>query len=293
MIIEARLEDQAGLYPEMEVRHSNGFVIQNLSLGFPVVREVMDRRAAQNGETDYTNYFGARSVVLSVALAPEIASDPTVTEQALEDRLRAWLLPSRRSWLYYRFGTSGEWRRIAIRGSAMSRTISATTNAFGIVPLTWKCASGVIESADEATFELHTSADAELGRTYDRSGDRSYPASPVIGNKTIINNGTAPASPILRIHGPMTQPRVKNMTTGKAIEFISSFALLSGQFLEMNFETGTVYLNADPTNSRYDKLDLTVSEWWELIPGENLLRSYPLTSSAPSVVLGTYRHTYL
>lgn len=287
MRVEVRLEDVDGYYAPLDLTRTNGYEIQALNTGFASVREVTDKRSSQNGEFDFTQFFGARAVSLSVALAPELASVPSTTEQALEDTLRAWCAPHRRSWLYWR-QQGGMWRRMKVRGNQLAYALSATTNAFGKMTCGWKCADGVAESVDLTSFVLSTSGAAELGRSYDRTYDRTYPASPMTGSQEVINTGTAPAYPRLRIHGPMTGPRIQNMTTGKKLQFQDAYALIAGEFLEVDFKEGTVYLNNDPSNSRYDKLDLTVSEWWELLPGPNLLRLFPLVASGNAKVEGSF-----
>lgn len=292
MIIEVRLEDQDGIYTSLELTRTNGYVPQALNTGFPSVRENNDKRSSQNGEHDFTQYFGARAVTLSVALAPELASAPSPTEQQLEDGLRAWLAPHRRSWLVWR-QQGGSWRRLSVRGNQLAYSLSMISNNFGRMTCGWKCADGVSESVELITFTLSTSAAVEQGRSYDRAYDRTYPASPMIGSQEVINLGTAPAYPVLRIHGPQTGPRIENQTTGKKLQFKNAFALVAGQFLEVDFKEGTILLNNDPANSRYSELDLTVSEWWELIPGSNLLRSYPLVSSSPSIIEGSFHYQYI
>ena len=91
----------------------------------------------------------------------------------------------------------------------------------------------------------------------------------------------------------MDQPRLENATTGKALEFDAAYSLLTGEYLVVDFKEGTVLLNGDTANSRYDQLDFSVSEWFELIPGETNLRLYPLTQSAPASALIEFRSAYL
>ena len=294
--IEMYLEDSivagaAGHKPTLALNVANGYVPQNLNLGFPEVREVSSKRPSANGTFDYTSLFGAKAVSASIGMASELV--PGATDQVLEDRLRLWVMPSVRAYLYYRFAAADDWRRVFIRGAAASLGLNFVKNGFRIITLGWKAPDGVNESATETVETVNPGSSIEDGRDYDLVFDRTYPASAVIGAKPISNLGNAPVYPRVRIYGPCTQPRIENQTTGKALEFDASFSLLAGEFLEIDFQVGTVLLNGNPLNSRYQFVDFAASEWWDLIPGINLIRFYPGSSSAPSVAELRFRSAFI
>lgn len=305
--IEAWLQDTrepgaAGYLPPLYLRPEFGYVPQKLVKGFPEVRSVDDKRPSQNGTFDFTEFYGACAVNLVVALAPEIVA-PTVavpvwTDERLEDQINMWLSPGRRSYLYARRKPSDSLRRVLIRSSQRGTGINLVSNAeFGEMSLAWRGIDGVWEAAEVTQAFLNPGSAVEAGRVYDKTYDITYPASAVIGTSNVFNAGTADTFPIVTIYGPCTGPRIENQTTGKKLEFLSSYVLAAGEFLRIDFKEGTVALNGDPSQSasRYDKIDFAggISDWWNLIPRDNLLRFYPVSYTSPSYVLIEYRHAYL
>lgn len=299
--IDAYLEDSrapgsAGYIPPLALTPANGYVPQRFNPGFPEIRDVSERRPSQNGTFDFTNHFGARAVTLQVSIAHELQDNPAVTDQILEDGLKKWMLPNIRCFLYIRFNALESYRRIELRSvNAASPLAFITKTDFRSVSMSWRGINGVFEGAEEQTETLEPSSTVETGRAYDLTFDRTYPASDVIGAKILTNYGNAPSLPVILIYGPVTQPRIENQTTGKKLEFLAAYSLVAGEYLLIDFEEGTVSLNGDIANSRYDKLDFAggISTWWELIPGDNSIRYYPLSYTAPSKAIVKWRSNYL
>lgn len=302
--IEMYLEDtlgptDAGYIPPLVLQPSRGFVPQGMNQGFPEVRDNVTKRPSQDGTFDFTELFGARSVTVSVALSPEsvdVSTYGALSERDLEDHLRRWMHPSRRAWLYVRSAGGSDFRRIYVRPSSVASSLNFITNRnFRTVAMSWKAANGVWEGATLQQEELEAGTESELGRTYDETYDKTYPASDVVGEKTVYNYGTAPAFPIARIYGPVTQPRLENKTTNKRIIFTAGLTIAAGEYLEINFAEGTATMNGDINNSRYQFLDFAggLSEWWSLIPGANKLRFYPGTYTPPGVAIIEWRSAYL
>jgi hypothetical protein len=296
--VEMYLEDtlaptDPGYLPPLVFQPSYGFVPQGMNQGFPEVRDNVTKRPSQDGTFDFTEFLGARSVTLNVALSPETSG---LSERDLEDQLRRWMHPSRRSWLYVQSSGGSDFRRIYVRPSTVASSMNFITNRnFRTVSLSWKAANGVWEGAELQMEELEAGTDSETGRTYDETYDKTYPASDVVGEKTVYNYGTAPAFPIARIYGPVTQPRIENKTTNKRIIFTTGLVIAAGEYLEINFAEGTATMNGNINNSRYQFLDFAggLSEWWSLIPGANKLRFYPGTYTPPGVAIFEWRSAYL
>lgn len=290
-LVDSLLPTAAGYKAPLPLLVASGFVPQTLTIGFPEVRDVVDKRPIADGTYDYTAYYGSGSVQLVVAIASELT--PGLDDEDLLDMLKAWMPPGRRTYLHYRFSPTKPLRRILCRTTAASRPYNFVRNNFGMVSLGWRSVDGVSEAVDEITFDLSPGGTGELGRAYDLTFDRTYPASTPLG--TAVRNilGTDDALPFVRIFGPCTQPRIENITTGKKLEFLSTFSLLAGEFLDIDFKEGTVLLDGNPANSRYDKVDFSVSEWWTLIPGDNLLRYYPLAFTFPSLASFFYRPKFI
>jgi hypothetical protein len=262
------------------------------------VRDVVDKRPVAHGTFDYTKYHGSGSVTLVLGLASELTGG-LYDDEDLLDQLKAWMPPYRRTYIYYRFsqtkpgGAVTPFRRILCRSSLAARPYNFIRNNFGFVSMQWRSVDGVSEGVDDVSFDISPGGTTEAGRAYDLTFDRTYPASDPLGTAIRFVDGTEETLPFIRIFGPCTQPRIENRTTGLKLEFLSSFSLLAGEFLDIDFKEGTVLLNGDTANSRYDKVDSSVSDWWTLIPGNNQIRYYPLSYTAPSAATVIYKPKFI
>lgn len=293
--IEAYLEDTRlpsalGYLPPLELSPINGIVPQSLNLGYPEVRDNVTRRPAANGTYDRTAYYGSKAVSMVLKYDGNMIGIP---DQDIEDKIRSWMNPSVRAYLYYRFSSTANWRRVLVRPSNLNRSVNLIRNEFGMVSLTFRAPLGINESSEEFILSVDAAASSELGRTYPLTFDRTYPTSTIAGSVPVVNEGNAPWFPVITFSGACTQPRIENVTTNKRIVFQNTFSLLAGQTLMIDFAEGTVLLDGNPANSRYSKIDFSSSSWFDLQPGENLLRFYPAASTAPCFAEIKYRHGYL
>jgi len=103
-------------------------------------------------------------------------------------------------------------------------------------------------------------------------------ASPV-GQIIVANLGNMSSPPTITIYGPITNPTVKNQTTGESLAF--TYSLAASEYLEINTADRTIYLNG--STNRYSALNFISSAWWELQPGNNDIRL-----SASSYSTGAY-----
>lgn len=271
---------------------SNGMVMQKFSSGWPSIRRRRDRRPGQSGSSDQTEFFDERTLLATVGIAGELVD---ATDDIVIERLSAWMRPDLRYWLI--FGNTEDPtspRRFAVRpGRNLSQLDLARTSNFTLPVLQWVAYEGVSESLDPVIETVSFSASSELGRDYDIDYDISFPASGVIGTKPVINEGNASAWPLLRIFGPATGAEVENDRTGVKVKFQDAFEITAGQRVDIDMKEGTVLLNGDPLNNRYFKLDFPNHDWWQLLPGTNLIRFNAVSTSEPAYVELTYRHTYI
>jgi hypothetical protein len=115
--------------------------------------------------------------------------------------------------------------------------------------------------------------------------------SPVIqgafsASVTAVNAGTFGTPPVMIISGPSLNPRLKNATTGREMDFSagSGLTLLEGETLTINAGNQTV-VKRDAIGAETDEsgtLTLT-SDWISLDPGANLLT---LRDETPDALLG-------
>lgn len=87
----------------------------------------------------------------------------------------------------------------------------------------------------------------------------------------IQNDGSAPADPLLRVVGPVTDPYAYNDTLQRFLSF-EGLSLASGQWLDVDFDTRSVLLESQADYRKYQRGD-----WWDrgidgLAPGPNQIR---------------------
>jgi hypothetical protein len=109
---------------------------------------------------------------------------------------------------------------------------------------------------------------------------------------TAVNAGTASAQDfVISLFGPCTNPRFENLTTGQQLRFVTT--LTAGQFLEINVRDRTVRLNGLVAQNRYNTLDFATSQWFDLPPGESLLRYRPDSITAGAFARVGFRSSWI
>lgn len=106
------------------------------------------------------------------------------------------------------------------------------------------------------------------------------------GVVTIINNGNGIFYPTVRFTGPVTNPQIKNETTGKYIRL--TLTLIAGQYVDIDFKRKTV-----TDNFGTNKYSTKTGDWWFLQPGNNVLRFTADTYDPSSLATINYRDSYL
>jgi hypothetical protein len=106
------------------------------------------------------------------------------------------------------------------------------------------------------------------------------------GTAITTSNGTTTAAPTFRIVGPVTNPTLRNNTTGQQLRFLHTLA--AGEYLDIDVRNKTVHDQAG--TNRYAAKD---GDWWGIEPGNNEL-AFLADSSAPlATATITYADTYL
>lgn len=284
-----------GPYDDMELQPENGYVPQAIDFGWPALRENREVRPSQNGEDDYTKFFGARAISFPVGIRDDMA----LSVPYLEDELKKWLLPELESYLEFRRRGDMVWRRIRVKGTNNSQRLTLASFRYDMATMSFRAPDGVFElgpaSGDRdfslpETLTLSPSVTNETGRiysatqlNYDGSTQKRYPVTEVIGAGIAVNRGTAPVYPTIRIYGRTLGPRLINMDTGQQLKFLDAYQINAGEYVEVNFRDGTVLLNGDPTNTRFNKVDFSVSEFFTMAPRKsNNLRYDTLSYDPPS-----------
>lgn len=284
---EVRLVDGADVLQLMPHDEEVGLWLTGLDVGFPDVRDQVDDRIDGDGTTDRTIWHGAKAVTLEL-VAPDPGAAAAVT------RLRRWLHPARRPWLH--FTPEGEPpQRIRLRSAQHAAPLAQLSSRGRIeASAQWRAPDGVALSA--STVEtVANPADGGAGRVYPLVYDRVYPQSFGSGATEIINGGTAPTLPVVRVHGPCTGPRLANETTGERLEFTADLVLSTRSYLEVDMAARTARVDgsADPADSRLGLLDFSTSTWWALQPALNVVRFYPTGHNRPSQAVFVHADAWL
>ena len=108
------------------------------------------------------------------------------------------------------------------------------------------------------------------------------------GTAQAVNAGTFATRPVVTFTGPLTAPSIENVTTGQTFRMASTFELLAGETLVVDFDSRTVLLNG--TASRYSSV-ASNSQWWELPPGNSDIRLGATSGSGSATV--TFRSAWL
>lgn len=90
--------------------------------------------------------------------------------------------------------------------------------------------------------------------------------SGVTGDVVVTNNGIS-TYPTITLNGPLTNPQVKNLTSGEFIKL--NLTINSGNQVVIDVENKTIVLNGT-TNVLYTKS--AGSSWWQLLNGNNTIR---------------------
>jgi len=93
------------------------------------------------------------------------------------------------------------------------------------------------------------------------------------GAGTFTNGGDAPSYPVVQIHGPITSPVLRNVTTGKTM-FINSggLSIAAGSYAEVDMLNETIRLNGSASQPLVAYVNELTSSFWPLEPGANTIR---------------------
>lgn len=168
--------------------------------------------------------------------------------------------------------------------------------ALPMVPTYWNdSATAVVELfapdpvfyAETLNTQSTTLPSAGGGMTFDLTFDVVFGAISVGGSIYAVNEGSWPADSIIRIDGPVTNPRIENLTTGETLSLL--IVIASGEFIELDTQQRTVLLGG--TANRYSKLTDS-SVWFQIQPGTNEI-TFRATDATDATMQLQWRSTWL
>lgn len=236
--------------------------------------------AGRDGVRQGMDYLDARTITISTVIHAATRTDFAAAVRAF----RAAFQPTRNTDGALRFQLSGiaddGIARINCRPRAMSLPmVSDWWAGFAEAAVQLVAADPLIYSDELQSFTT-TLPSAGGGLTFDATFDLVFGSVAVGGAIAAENVGTWPADALIRIDGPAVNPRVENVTAGKAIEL--DLAIGVGEFLLIDTMARTVLLAG--TASRYSSLT-DDSEWWQLQPGSNDITFRATTDTAATLTV--------
>jgi hypothetical protein len=252
-----------------------GYRLTNVSeLDSPMLRTTTENIPQKDGAISFPAYRGSRSPTLEGQII--VRGDNLADRVALEDNLRGCAMSLLRETGTLRFWPSdGSVRELNVRLRE---------------PLQIKSQAGVIKdfllalvAADPNIYEatprvLRTpplaSTGTPIGSTFTfplTSQNFTFGNWENPGRVVIHNAGNETTYPIVKIYGQFTGMKVTNETTGAVMNF-PTLEVPSGSFAELDMFNETVRYNGLITEPLLDKMDITTSDFFYLVPGDNMIR---------------------
>ena len=273
--------------PGIELSRKNGITVNKFDPGWPEVRSAVDMVPGAHGTRDFTEFFGARTITIDMQIWGGWC-DWQYSRREIMDKLKALCNPAVRPYLVENIDGQDE-RRILLRGDTGSMPFELPhTNK---VQLSFVAPEGYWESNTEIVDVMWASQAEDLGagRTYPRNFDYQYPATTPYGTSETYNNGNLPTPPVLRVHGPFDSFEIGLLNTGKKI-VCPDYILGAGQWVEIDMRNRT-FLEAGVT--KFEKVDWSQSEWWEMLPGVNQLNFEPTNYTEQTKLEVAYRYAWM
>lgn len=266
------------------------YLLQSVSgLDSRELRDVVLDRPDRDG--DYLGGVRQAGVVLVVELW--IVGQDKADVREREAALRAALAPSSRTWPARIVGRLGDPENLTaeVRTSSPLRAANVVGNGVRLQPAAFaiRSADAVLYGATEHVAEVLPVEETE-GFSFPFTFPLSFEGSVAAGT-AVVSAGDASTFPVIRLHGPMTNVRIENLTTDQVLTFPGSID--AGTFLEVVSATRTITLGGDPAEGRYGDLDRSASSWWPLAPGTNLIRLRASTWAGTARAELTWRDAYL
>lgn len=250
----------------------------------PDVRTADQARARQHGQWANVDYLGGRRVQASIIVtAPHPAS---ATWQALSQALVAGQAAETALTATIPGVAYGNPIQVMARVRRLALPIDLDYGiGVGRAQVEWHCTDPRIYSATATTLTT-SQAVSSGGLLAPIEAPLEFGGSASGGQVVATNDGEFGAPWTAVLSGPVTNPRIENITTGQTIRFTGTLA--TGETLTVSSLDRTVLLNG--TASRYSWLTAG-SSWFDLPAGSSTIR-FAGTSGTGSMDL-TFRSVWI
>lgn len=236
----------------------------SLDYGFASPRVVQNNIPDANGTTDLTEFHADKVVSWNGWITPTDSDPyPAVTW----DAFRRLCAPNRRPWMFVQENGWDSERRMVLRCDTLTAPLDRSYGPVIVAAVTWKVASGVMESSDLNQQNTLLSGGTggkcidSNGFCWDSSGCQYFGAGDFGGSTIITNDGTVVTYPIIVFTGPAKNPRVFDPATQQGIYLNAT--LVANQQIVVDTLNRTVQEPAQPTPiNRLAWYDFTKSSWY-------------------------------
>lgn len=249
-------------------------------------RVVGQERVGRSGRFDLTRFHDASEFAATL----RVQGDQDLTRFEYLDLLKGFLTPSKRPYLYLqRDGWLSE-RRALLRGDGESVVIGNRSGQYLEVGLRAVMPDGVIEANEPTIVTLRPGA-LNVGWGYPKAYPAAYTPSNVSNIIWVTPLGNIPTPPYVRIFGGCSQPRLQRTLPDGTLKqmYLSKATIASGSYLDIDFANYKIFLNGEESNSFYSTVDFSVSDWFDLEPGDNKMLFTAGTADSGCYAEITYR----
>lgn len=281
MIAEAYIGD-------LQVHGAGAIALTGFTIGSPDPRSVVDVRPEDHGTVDGTRWYGARVFDMAGRI---VGADHEAMWAALDD-LKGALALGVGADVTLRFRRTGLafLERASVRVSgALDAPLASELGAAPMVrfAVALEAPDPRIYSDTESTGSYDPTDAGTGGLTFPLTFPLEFDASAGAGTLQVENAGTIGTPAVLTITGPVVNPIIDNETAGLSI-YTRNLDLAAGETVELDTLSRTVLLGG--TTPRPDLVDVSLTDWWTLLPGVNQLRLRGSGMSAGATELAvTYR----
>lgn len=115
----------------------------------------------------------------------------------------------------------------------------------------------------------------------------TFASSGSSGTATAYNNGNIPSAPIMTITGVLTNPLIRNVTTGESFQLTHTSGV--GDTIVIDMKNRTVVKNG--STNLLGSVQAS-SDWWDLNPGANIVALTTGSTSDTGMLSLTWRHAW-
>lgn len=266
-----------------------GFVLSRpiQGLDFPAVRMASTERSGADGVNVSNSFYGERRIGIEGTIygfdtdaTYEAQRRALITALAVEKDANGFLIPK-----VLRFITNDNLDLRAVVFIASRPEIRRSTLLTGDFYIDLLAENSLIESFAETVVIVNTRSLG--GLTIPEKLPWIF-AGGSGGDTTVTNNGNSIAYPVITLYGPLTSPRLTNLTTGEAIAL--SLTIDSGSSVVIDMYNRTV-IQGGITNRVPNMTSDSV--FWGLLAGANELSLSSAISGEAGYAEVRFRNSYL